>query len=148
LKNVFVLGWHGIACLVFAFTLFVAFELTTGRLDPLGFAYYGLVLDLRIDVLLTLLAMLEALCFVDAIVLGRRYRRWRWWVALAIAVLVLPFSLVLSIARLDTWRYYQRSTSANVIAGALMITLIGAVFLLRRWAWRVNTTQESAGSGD
>jgi hypothetical protein len=128
---------------VFVFTLLVAYALTTGQLDPLGFAYYGIVLDRRIDVLLALLGTLEVLCFVDAIVLGLRRRRWRWWAALAFAVLVLPFSLVLSMAWLDSWRYDQRSASANVVAGALMITLIGAVFLLRRWAWRFATTQES-----
>ena len=129
------LVWHGIACLVFLFALWVAYALATGQLDPLGSASYGVVVSWRADVLLALLAALQVVCLGDAAVFARRRRSWRVWFVLAVVVLVLPLSLVIGMARIDLWRHDRQSASASVAAGALMSMLIGLVYLLRRRAW-------------
>jgi drug/metabolite transporter superfamily protein YnfA len=130
---------------VLVFALYVAYALTTGQLDPLGFAYYGIgVTSWRTQVLLALLVTLQVFCLVDAVALARRRRRGRFWAVLGMVVLVLPLSLVISIARVDLWRYDRHTASANVIAGALMGTLIGATALLRRWAWRFTTRERES----
>jgi len=129
-------AWEVAAGLVFLFALWVAYELSAGHLDTLGSPYYGVAVSWRTDVLLLLLAAVQALCVADAIVLAWRRRSWIFWMALFVAVLVLPLGLLLSMAQIDLWRHDLRAAWANVIAGALMAGLIAATYALRRWAWR------------
>lgn len=125
------------------FALWVAYALAAGQLDPLGSAYYGIVVSWRADVLLALLAALQVLCVGDAAVLGRRRRSWRAWAVLAVIALMLPFSLVVCMAQIDGWRHDRHSAAASVFAGVLMGTLIGLVYLLRRWAWASKGTRDA-----
>jgi hypothetical protein len=132
------LAWEGLVSLVFLFAAGVAIALATGHLDPLGFAYYGVGMSWREPVLFTLLALLQGVSLVDAVVLARRRRGGWWWARLALAALTLPFLLVLALARLDLWRFAQRSPFANVLAGFLMMALLALAFLLRLWVWRLS----------
>src|ERR1700709_235140 len=125
-------AWKGLAALVFLFAIVVSLTLAAGGLDPVGFAYYGVGFSSRMPVLFALLALVQGVALVEAILLARRRRGWRWWASLAIAALTLPFLLVLVIARLDLWRFAQRSRAADVLAGLLMMAILAAAFLLRR----------------
>lgn len=137
LKRGLALAWDAVAFVVFVFAMVIVYALTTGELDPLGFAYYGvLVSGARTEVLFILLAVLEAFCLVDALALGWRRRNWKFWAVLGIVVLVLPFCVVVSISHVDLWRYDRHTGPANAMAGALMAILIGVPFVMRRWAWR------------
>jgi hypothetical protein len=131
-------GWHALAHVVFAFALWVAFALTTGQLDPVGSAYYGVVVSWRAPVLLTLLVAIQALWTVDAIVLGRRRRSVQAWAGLAAMALALPLALVLSLAQLDLWRHDQHAMWANACAGLAMAALIAGAY-----AWRRSRFQRS-----
>ena len=146
MKRTVALVWHAVAFLVFVFAMGVVYALTTGELDPLGFAYYGvLVNSARTEVLFILLGVLEAFCLVDAVALGWRRRDWRFWAVLGIVVLLLPFCVVVSISHVDLWRYDRHTVLANVMGGTLMAILIGVPFVMRHWAWRFTAT---AGRGD
>ena len=122
--------------LVFLFAVWVAYELSAGHLDSLGSPYYGVVVSWRRDVLLALLAAVQAVCLVDAIALAWRRRRWIFWLGLLVAVLVVPLGLVLSMAQVDLWRHEHTATSTNLTAGTVMVGLIAVTYTLRRWVWR------------
>ncbi len=128
--------WNVLALGVHLFALWVAFALVTGRLDPSGSPYYGVVWSLRMAVLLALLAAFQALWTIDAVVLGRRLKRGLAWVLLGLGALVGPFSLVTTLGQLDAWRFAQRSAGAALLAGAAMALVIVAVTVLRTWAYR------------
>jgi hypothetical protein len=129
-------AWNGLAALVFLFAIVVSLTLAAGGLDPVGFAYYGVGFSSRMPVLFALLASLQEVAIVEAILLARRLRGFRWWASLALAALTLPFLLVLAIARLDLWRFAQRARAADIVAGILMMMLLAGAFRLHRWAWR------------
>lgn len=141
MKRGLALAWSGVAFVVFVFAMGVVYALATGELDPMGFAYYGvLVSGARTEVLFILLAVLEAFCLVDAVALGWRRRDWKVWAVLAMVVLLLPFGVVVAISHVDLWRYDRHTVLANVMGGMLMAILIGVPFVMRRWAWQFTAT--------
>ena len=129
-------AWHVFAVLVFLAALLVAYLLVSGALEPLGFAYYGFVIDRRAQTLFMLLAALQVLAIVDAVALGWRHRTWTWWMALCAVALFHPLSIVIGMGQLDGWRHDHPGMPARVVAGSTMAALIALTYALRRWAWR------------
>lgn len=145
MKRKVALVWHAVAFVVFVFAMGVVYALTTGQLDPLGFAYYGvLVSGARTEVLFILLAVLEVFCLVDAVALGWRRQDWRFWAVLGMVVLLLPFCVVVAVSHVDLWRYDRHTGLANVMGGTLMAILIGVPFVMRHWAWRFTAPVDRA----
>lgn len=136
------MAWHGVALLAFLFAGCVAVTLATGRIDPLGSPYYGVVMSEREPLLFLSLGALQVVSLVDAAALGWRRRQLRWWAGVAVAALTVPFLVMVAIARLDLWRYARRTLVAGVIAAALSLALLALAFRLRGWAW----TASSAGA--
>jgi len=128
-----------LAGLVFLFGAWVALSLSSGQLDPIGSPYYGVVVSWRESVLFALLGALQVVALVDAGALARRRRAWSWWLGLAAGALLLPFVLVVGIARLDVWRAEHRGAWANGLSGCLMLLLLGSAYLARRRAWAPRT---------
>src|SRR5262245_59203208 len=113
-------AWHVFAVLVFLAALFVGVLVVSGRLEPLGFAYYGVIVEWRTETLFMLLAVLQLLAIVDAVVLARRHRTWTWWAALFAVALFHPVSIVIAMGQLDAWRYEQKTPVARIVAFAVM----------------------------
>jgi hypothetical protein len=139
-------AWHGVAVLAFVFAGFVAVTLATGRVDPLGSAYYGVVMSWREPLLFASLAALQVVGVVDALVLGWRRRRLWWCAGLAVVALTLPLLLMVAIARLDLWRYEHRTARARFAAGLLSLALLALAFRLRGWAWTESSARSSAAA--
>ena len=128
--------WHALVGVVFLASALIGVMLAIGALDPIGSSYYGIVADLRLPYLLAMLASLQLVTIVEAVILAARHRTWRWRLALLALTLLLPLVTVMAIAWLDVWRYRVHAIWANVVAGILMTSVLGAVIALRLWAWR------------
>jgi hypothetical protein len=128
--------WQFIAILVFLFGGWVAFELSTGDLDPLGSPLYGVGVSWRESALFLLLGGLQGVALVDAVALCLRRRVWTWWLGLAAGAAAIPLLMVVTIAQVDIWRAAQRSALANLSAGFVMALLLALTYVthLRVWA--------------
>ena len=139
--------WTVAAHVVFAFGIWVVLAMSLGQLDPVGSPYYGVAFSWRMAVLLTFLLCLQLLWIGDSIALGVRWRSARAAALLAAAALVAPIALVSVIGQVDGWRYDHKSSLVNVGAGVVMISLLVATYMLRRWAWRRTGTSPDGLQG-
>ena len=140
------MAWHGVAAIAFLFAALVAVQLSAGRLDPLGSAYYGVVVSWREPLLFASLGALQAVSLVDAVALGWRRRRLWWCAGVALAALTLPLIVMIAIAQLDLWRFARRTLTAGLIAGLLSLALLALAFRLRGWAWAASSKGSSAAA--